>query len=215
LRLTRDLLPWPAVRGVRNNPAVRRSRAAKCDCIDQVEELVEDAALVAVVGYRGINGPKAQQLRSAVAQLGGRYHVVKNRLARIALARGDLAPLAEYFDGPSALLVGDRDPDRLLLGFRTFLGGAFKTPLFRNFSGRRGVGPGAREGAFELALRAISLDRRVLAPEEIELVIEAGGLAAVRARLLRAMTAPARFLGVLAAPPQRFAALVATRPSSP
>lgn len=207
------------MRGVRNNPAVRRSRAAKRDSIAAIEELVESARLVALLGYRGVNGPKAEQVRRTVERLGGRYHVVKNTLARLALGSGELAALAAHCDGPSALLVGEGDPDPLLIGFREFLGGAFKVPRYRKVSptsvqGKHWGGAyasGHREGAFEIEIRAVAIERRVLAPEELDIVIAAGGLANVRARLLRTLTPPARFLGVLAAPLQQFAAVVSAR----
>lgn len=209
------------MRGIANNPRTRRSRSAKLRIIGTIETLVRSARLVVVLQYRGINGPKAQQVRRTVEQLGGRYHVVKRTLARIALGRRGLAALADHLAGPSALMVGDH-PDRLLLGFRDFLAGAFRKPLHRKISGdsvrpgRRGeswmpYGSGFREGAFELAIRAAALDHHVLSAHELAILLSSGGLTGLRGQLLGALHAPVRFLGVLAAPARDFAAVLQSR----
>jgi ribosomal protein L10 len=210
------------VQNIANNPPVRRSRAAKARGVDTIEALVRDARLVVVLQYRGINGPKASQVRRTVEGLGGRYHVVKGTLARIALSRQRLAALANHVIGPSALLVGDK-PDRLLLGFRDFLGSAFLTPLHRRVSpdGVQGRGSSPfdrkhhRPGGFELEIRAAAIDHHVLSAAELAIVFARGGLAGLRAQLLAALQAPARFLGLLDAPALAIAALLRSRASAP
>ncbi|MDM8009229.1 MAG: 50S ribosomal protein L10 [Phycisphaerae bacterium] len=62
-----------------------------------------DACAVSVIGLDAISTNKLRgELRSRRISL----HVVKNSLARRALAGGPLAPLAGSLDGPCALVVG-------------------------------------------------------------------------------------------------------------
>lgn len=60
-----------------------------------------------VVGYRAMSVPQVDDLRARVRKSGGRYQVVKNRLALIAVKDTPLQPLSEHFQGPTAVASGD------------------------------------------------------------------------------------------------------------
>jgi large subunit ribosomal protein L10 len=59
-----------------------------------------------VLGYKGMSVPQVDSLRAKVRASGGRYQVVKNRLALIALKDTALEPLGKHFQGPTAVASG-------------------------------------------------------------------------------------------------------------
>jgi large subunit ribosomal protein L10 len=62
-----------------------------------------------VLGYRNMTVPQVDELRAKVRASGGRYQVVKNRLALIAVKDTPLQPLAEHFQGPTAIAYSAED----------------------------------------------------------------------------------------------------------
>jgi large subunit ribosomal protein L10 len=62
-----------------------------------------------VLGYRNMTVPQVDDLRAKVRASGGRYQVVKNRLALIAVKDTPLQPLAEHFQGPTAVAYSGGD----------------------------------------------------------------------------------------------------------
>ena len=59
-----------------------------------------------VLGYKGMSVPQVDALRAKVRASGGRYQVVKNRLALIAVKDTALESLGEHFQGPTAVASG-------------------------------------------------------------------------------------------------------------
>lgn len=196
-----------------NNPRVRHGRAVKREIVATLAHAVADARLVVVVGYQGVNGPKTLELRRTLARLGGRYVVVKNTLARHALAahgRGELAPLLV---GPCALVLAERDPDGVLAGFDRYLDSEFPQRIARKQRNEPNVQKGwgsnahhasgfrANENAIDL--RAVWLDGRLLSAAELDLVLAVGGVAPLRRALLGALQAPLASLTALLREPAR------------
>jgi large subunit ribosomal protein L10 len=84
-------------------------RATKQKMIDDYAEGFAKSSNAFVLGYQKMTVPQVDALRSKVRASGGRYQVVKNRLALIAVKDGKLAPLAEHFQGPTAVAYSDSD----------------------------------------------------------------------------------------------------------
>jgi len=84
-------------------------RATKERLIDDYSRGFAASANAFVLGYRAMTVPQVDALRSKVRASGGRYQVVKNRLALIAVKDTKMASLAEHFDGPTAVAYSDRD----------------------------------------------------------------------------------------------------------
>lgn len=57
-----------------------------------------------LVDVRGVNAEDNNRMRSGLADKQIKVTVVKNSLAKRALGDGDLAPLGDFLDGPSALV---------------------------------------------------------------------------------------------------------------
>ena len=89
----------------------------------QLQELTGDLAAASsavVVDFKGLDVPKATELRRRVRAAQGRYRVVKNRVATRAVKDTSFESLVEHFDGPTAIAYSSNDPVALakaLVGF--------------------------------------------------------------------------------------------------
>ncbi len=73
-----------------------------------------------VLDYRGITVPEVTELRAKVREVGGHYEVVKNSLARLAIAKSDMAEMSEHFEGPTAIAYSEGDIVSLARVLRDF-----------------------------------------------------------------------------------------------
>ena len=81
--------------------------------VASVAELVNDfgrATVTVVVDYRGLTAGEFDDVRRAVRAVDGCCRVAKNRLAKRAIEGTPYAPLAPLLSGPTALILGFRDP---------------------------------------------------------------------------------------------------------
>jgi large subunit ribosomal protein L10 len=89
---------------------------AKRATVAELVEAFSDSDRAIVSDYRGLTVSDLSAVRRTLRERGIRYHVVKNRLARIAAdqaGRGEIAPLLE---GPSAIALGAEDEITLAKG---------------------------------------------------------------------------------------------------
>jgi ribosomal protein L10 len=207
---------------VKNNPPVRRGFAVKQRVVEALVRQLAHARLVIVIGYFGINGPKALEVRRRVAQLGGRYHVVKNTLARRALVEAGHGALAASLAGPCALVVTAGDPDAVLCGFDDYLEREQPTRTPRKLrqapNVQRAMGwhpagySGVRSNRNQMEIVAVWRDGSMLTDAELDWLLDARGLAGLRAALLGTLWAPviacARLLG---APPRALLSVLEQR----
>ena len=78
----------------------------------QVEELragLAEAKSVVVASHMGIEVNTVNELRSEFRKNGVRYHVVKNTLAKLAIAGTEMEPLGELLSGPTALAYSSEE----------------------------------------------------------------------------------------------------------
>jgi large subunit ribosomal protein L10 len=81
--------------------------------VASIEELLGDfgrATVTVVVEYRGLSAGEFDDVRRAVRAADGRCRVAKNRLTKRAIAGTPYAPLAPMLQGPTALIIGFKDP---------------------------------------------------------------------------------------------------------
>ena len=62
------------------------------------------------IDYRGLKVEEATEFRRKIRESGAKYKVVKNTLAKRALAGTSLAPLEPYLKGMTGLAITDHDP---------------------------------------------------------------------------------------------------------
>ena len=86
------------------------SREQKKQVVAEISTNLQKAQSVVFVNYSGLNVSKITELRAKLRQVGAEMKVVKNTLARRAVADCGLEGLAPYLDGPTASVFSNLDP---------------------------------------------------------------------------------------------------------
>jgi len=84
-------------------------RAQKAVAVEALKSVFADAGVVVVSHYAGLTVADLESLRARLREAGGELKVVKNRLAKIALAGGPQEAGAHMFTGPTAIAFS-KDP---------------------------------------------------------------------------------------------------------
>lgn len=84
-------------------------RAQKVDLVADLNATFQQAGSVLVTHFRGLSVSELSDLRRRMREVGARFRVTKNRLARRAIEGTTYAPLAGMFEGPTAIAYSD-DP---------------------------------------------------------------------------------------------------------
>ncbi len=85
------------------------TREQKAELLDTYREGVASAPNAFLIDSLGMSVPEITELREKVRESGGRYVVVKNRIALRAIEGAALDCLRDKFVGPTAIAYGD-DP---------------------------------------------------------------------------------------------------------
>ena len=96
------------------------NRAEKTAAIEELNLAFRQMPHVILTGFRGLTVNQANELRRRVAESGGRYKVIKNRLAKRAAAGTPVEELAKLFEGPCAVATHDSDPVALAKALADF-----------------------------------------------------------------------------------------------
>lgn len=89
------------------------TRQQKQQQIDSLTAALRPASGVFVMAYQGLTVAEVTELREKVRAASGQYMVVKNTLARIALASAEREALKPLLDGPIALAFTSADSAQL------------------------------------------------------------------------------------------------------
>jgi large subunit ribosomal protein L10 len=81
----------------------------------------KDADAAILVDYKGINVPQVTELRAQLRKAGAGYKVVKNTLAKRALAGTPYEQLSAHFEGTTAVAYTEDDPVVLAKILTTFM----------------------------------------------------------------------------------------------
>ena len=85
------------------------TREQKKSLAETYEGALAQAPHVFLVDFSGVSVPQATDLRNRLREAGGRYVVVKNRIALRAIEGQALDGLRDQFQGPTAAAFGDGD----------------------------------------------------------------------------------------------------------
>jgi large subunit ribosomal protein L10 len=96
------------------------TRAEKTAELEQLEQAFRASASAVLVDFRGLNVPDVTELRRQVRAAKAEYKVVKNTIAKRALKGTPFEPLAEYFQGTTAVAYSGDDPVALAKVLTTF-----------------------------------------------------------------------------------------------
>lgn len=86
------------------------NRAEKTAAVERMHAEFQNAPHVILASFRGLSVNQANELRRKVGGVGGRYQVIKNRLAKLAAVGTTVEPLADMLNGPCALALHESDP---------------------------------------------------------------------------------------------------------
>ena len=166
-------------------------RAKKVEIVDSLRGVFEHAGVVVVTHYQGLSVAEVTELRRDMRAAGANFRVTKNRLAKIALADTDYAPLAELFDGPTAIAYSS-DP--------------IAAPKAAHGFAKRNE---------KLAIIGGALHGDLLTAEQVRALAQLPSLDELRGQLIGLLTTPAsRLVGVLQAPGGQVARVLSARAES-
>ncbi len=86
------------------------NRTQKSDFVESFGKDASAAPLVVLADYRGASVESTNALRRTLEKSGVQWRVVKNSLAKRALAGTALEPLTEHFSGMTAVAISGDDP---------------------------------------------------------------------------------------------------------
>ncbi len=84
-------------------------RAEKVAMVDSLSGMFADSGVVVVTHYSGLTVAEMSDLRRRMRDVGARFKVTKNRLAKRALTDTAKSDLMDFFKGPTAIAYSD-DP---------------------------------------------------------------------------------------------------------
>lgn len=154
----------------------QRTRNDKIRLTAELAEQMEGASVLYLTDFTGLNVQRMTELRRRFREIGGRFVVVKNRLALRALEELDLPDITEYFRGPTGIVLGDEDP-------------VLPAKALRDF---------AKENDDRPAVKVGVIDNRVVMPDEIRALADLPPHEQLLASIAGSLTAPvAGVVGIL------------------
>lgn len=78
--------------------------------VSRIQEQLQQAKSVVLADYRGLTVADMQALRAQIRAVGGTLTVAKNTLIKLALTGLPRDPLQRVLRGPTALILGQKDP---------------------------------------------------------------------------------------------------------
>ncbi|MGH7308460.1 MAG: 50S ribosomal protein L10 [Candidatus Rokuibacteriota bacterium] len=92
----------------------------KVAAVEDLKTRLGGAKAVVLTEYRGLTVQQVSELRRQLRAVAAQYKVVKNRLARLAVASSDLKILGPQLTGPTGLVVSREDPVALAKALAAF-----------------------------------------------------------------------------------------------
>lgn len=160
-------------------------RAEKIEIVDSLRGVFADAGVVVVTHFQGLSVAEVTQLRRSMQEVGAKFRVTKNRLARIAVAETSFDPLTDLFTGPTAIAYSE-DPVA-----------APKAAV--NFAKKND----------KLVIIGGGLDGNLLTSDEVKALASLPSLDELRAKIIGMISTPAqRIASVLQAPAGQVARVI-------
>lgn len=86
------------------------NRTQKVECVDQLSIELRQAPFMVVADYRGVSVKEISQFRRTLEAAGIQYKVIKNTLARRAIAGSDREGLSGLLVGMNGWVISGEDP---------------------------------------------------------------------------------------------------------
>ena len=149
--------------------------AEKVESLEKLRERLQGVNTAVLTEYRGLTVQQLSDLRKQLKAAAAEYKVVKNRIAKLAVADTPLRPLAAHLKGPTALVLSRQDPVAVAKALQGF----------------------ARTNQV-LAIKIGYVDGQVLQPPELRSLADLPSREAMRSQLVGMVQGPlAQLVGVL------------------
>ena len=165
---------------------------AKVDTVEDLKARLDGVKSVMLAEYRGLTVHQLSELRKQLRAVSAEYKIVKNRLARLAIASSDLAGLGGALTGPTGLVLAKGDPVSVAKTLQTF----------------------ARTNQ-ALVIKIGVVDGQVLEPAGLKALADLPSREALRAQIVGALQGPlAQLVGLLQAPQRELVYVLEQRGSA-
>ena len=98
------------------------SKERKQELVAQYESWIKESRALFLTEYTGLDMPAIDELRARVREAGGEYHIVKNRLGKLAFKSAGYEVPEEYLMGSTALGVAFEDAPGVAKALSDFAG---------------------------------------------------------------------------------------------
>ena len=170
------------------------NREQKSEVIDRLRDMLSSTPSVVVTNFSGLSVETSDALRSRMRAAEVRYEVVKNTLAKRAVAGTDKENMGSLFKGNSAIAYHAEDPSAPAKILKEF------------FAKNKDTG---------LTIKGGWVDGSVLDEAGVEMLSKLPGRDELRSQLLRVLNgASTQFVRVLAAAPTDFVQVLRARSES-
>lgn len=78
--------------------------------VNEIGEWLDKSEYVFLADFTKITVADTEQLRKILSEFGAEFHVVKNRILKIAAANKEYPDLGDTLTGPTAIVVGGNNP---------------------------------------------------------------------------------------------------------
>jgi large subunit ribosomal protein L10 len=165
---------------------------AKTEVIEELKARLDGVKTVLLTEYRGLTVQQLGDLRKQLRAVSAEYKVVKNRLARRAVAASELDAIGGQLKGPTGIVVSKDDPVAVAKAIHAFA----KTNQ-------------------ALVIKGGYVEGRMLAPDGLKALADLPSREALRAQLVGALAGPlAQLVGLLQAPQRELVYVLEQRGAS-
>jgi large subunit ribosomal protein L10 len=160
----------------------------KIESVEELKKRLTGVKTVLLAEYRGLTVAQLNDLRKQLRSVSAEYKVVKNRLAKLALAP-ELAGVKGLLKGPTGMVISRDDPVAVAKALHTFA----KTNQ-------------------ALVIKAGFVEGQMLEPAGLKALADLPSKEALRAQLVGALSGPlAQLVGLLQAPHRELAYVLSQR----
>ena len=152
----------------------------KLTAVEDLKSRLDGVKTVVLTEYRGLTVQQLSDLRKQLRAVSAEYKVVKNRLARLAIASSPFGGLSTPLKGPTGVIISKEDPVAVAKALHTF----------------------ARAHQ-ALAIKAGFVEGQVLPPTELRALADLPSREALRAQIVGAIQGGLSMLVGLLTAPQR------------
>jgi large subunit ribosomal protein L10 len=161
----------------------------KIETVEELKTRLVGLKAVVLAEYRGLTVSQLSDLRKQLKSVAAEYTIVKNRLARLAIASSELSGLGGALTGPTGMVLAKGDPVSVAKTLQTF----------------------ARTNQ-ALVVKVGIVDGQMLEPAGLKALADLPSREALRAQIVGTLQGPlTQLVGLLQAPQRELAYILAQR----